>query len=75
MCAPGLCEYPAPLFKSTSVNNCELQTNGLRHKNAVAVVRLHAGMRPTFSDGVVVGVVIRKVERYEIKPTESEAEH
>ena len=30
------------------------------------------------SDGVVVGVVIRRVERYDlvkIKPTESEAEH
>ena len=30
------------------------------------------------SDGVVVGVVIRSVERYDlvkIKPTESEAEH
>ena len=29
---PWLCKYPAPLFKSPSVNNCELQTNGLRHK-------------------------------------------
>ena len=30
------------------------------------------------SDGVVIGVVIRRVERYDlvkIKPTESEAEH
>ena len=29
---PWLCKYAAPLFKSTSVNNCELQMHGLRHK-------------------------------------------
>ena len=40
---------------------------------------LKAGLRLVFtSDGVVVGVVIRSVKRYDlvkIKPTESEAEH
>ena len=40
---------------------------------------LKGNLRLVFtSDGVVVGVVIRRIERYDlvkIKPTESEAEH
>ena len=48
------------------------------------IQNMHAGSNPDFlrlvftSDGVVVGVVSRRVERYDlvkIKPTESEAEH
>ena len=44
-----------------------------------SVHMIKAALRLVFtSDGVVVGVVIRRVERYDlvkIKPTESEAEH
>ena len=48
-------------------------------KNKIKNVKFRAVFRLVFaSDGVVVGVAIRRVERYDlvkIKPTESEAEH
>ena len=71
--------YWSEVFSRVStVTNFSVNGGKIKSKPTQVFRQLNASRLVFTNDGVVVGVVIRRVERYDlvkIKPTESEAEH